>query len=485
MSKRFRNIFTILIIILLLVGVNLVVYMFADKDNLNAKENEIIYISNYSIDSVTVIEIDNKYGKVVLTQHDGIWYIEDDIEIELDQGVVSEIAYMLTHIVSERIVSDSVDKTNLYGMLTPAATITTHHDSVLEQSFIIGDKAPIDNQHYIQSSTFKKVYTLDSSYSVFSEITVEDLMTLNSVKIEHADMQKIDITNTLGQHYIIQRTSADNNISLCYWEFIEPMNHDADTAVLYGSEKYEGIITHITQIAGESILGYLDFDSNKYGQISPIFEAKIYNYSNQYQSFTIGEYGDQDNYSIVFSDDNIIYSISKERVPFIDYSAFFTADSNLNLINIDSVESVKIDLPDLKTQMSIDRYAVKNADGTEHKDVNGNIVYNAQITIEGLDESHTNANNLNEQKMLFYQYLTAVKIDNLIINDFVIGNYIGSIVFKLDSTYRDRYIVEFYEYSLTHYAARKNGETAVYLVNIRDVNNLIQKYDLLKTGILD
>lgn len=485
MSKRFRNIFILFIVLLLLMGANLIVHITVNNTYESIVYDEINYISNNSVETVTQIEIENKHGKLVLVSENGIWYIDDDRTVVLDQGVVSEAVYMLAHIVGERKVSDDEDYTNLYGMITPAATITIYHDRMLKQNFKIGDKAPIENEYYFHSSAFKEVYTVDSAYYVYADATAEDFMVLNSINIEHADMETIKIVNTLGEQFAIRRTADDNNISLCYWEFAEPFNHDADTAVLYGTEKYEGMISIITQLAGESILGYVDRDSDEYGQSNPVFTAEIYGASNQYQRFAIGDYGDANNYSISFSDDNMIYMVSKDRVPFINYSLFFITDANLNLINIDSVEGISIDLPDLKTEIDVERYIVKNEDGTDYTDANGNVVYQVEINVSGVDENTKNISNIYEQKILFYQYLTSIKIDDLLIGEIDTGDYIGNIMFELQSVYREVYSIEFYEYSKSHYIAKKNGEDAAYLVNISYIEKLAKRYDLLKTGQLN
>jgi len=469
MNNWLRNIVSLIIVIAIIVVANLLlqnaVENEVDKDT--ADNSQIEYISNYSVSSVTKIKIDNEYGTVELIYKDEVWFLEDKQDIELDQTVVSELAYMLTHMVGERIVSDAEDTTNTYGMLEPTATITTYHEGILEQKFIIGNKAPLDNQYYLQSSIFNKVYTVDMAYYIYGQIQVEDLILLKGLNIEHGDMRQIKVSNTLGEQFTIQRIAPENDVSLCYWEFTKPFNHDIDTAVMYGSENYKGMITSITELIGDRVVGDIETNRKTYGLDNPIYVAEITSSSEKAKSFSIGDYGDEKSYSLKFSDDDNIYKISKNRVPFINYSIYMIADANLNLISIDAVNKVTIDLMDIETEI--------------------NVVFDdneLNLKINTLDESSISTSDIEQQKILFYQDIVSVKIDDVILDDVIIKNEIGNITFDLNSQYKSQYNIEFYEYSLSHYIAKKNNDNACYLINKNQINKLQNSYALLLEGKL-
>lgn len=473
MDKKQINLIILLFFILLLGAANILIGADLNKERETTASSNIIYISNYSIGSVQKIEIENKYGRLVLNLTDDVWYAEGHEGETLDQEVMSELTYALAHITGERVVTEEEDTANIYGMLTPSATITTHHDGLLEQTFIIGDKAPAENEYYMQSSVFKKVFTVDMVYYTYGQIRLEDLLQLNKIGIAHADIEKIKIKNSLEEKFTIQKTADDNDISLCYWEFTEPFNHDIDTAVMYGTEEYDGMITYITQLSAEKAIGR-EGDEETYNLDFPIFTAEIFGYDGQYQSFSLGDFGDEEYYSIIFNDDQNIYAVSKESVPFVDYSAFMIAEPNLNLINIDSVDRVSIDLPNVKTEMNIEKTAVNNSDGTTS--------YSLDITIDNLNEGA--APDIEKQKLLFYQDIVTIKIDGLTINAQTDGKEAGIIIFYLSSNRMDEYIVNFYEYNQTHYLAKKNGEDAGYLVNKNSIEKLTKQYNLLLKGEL-
>ena len=353
MSKWKKNIIVIVSIAIFLTVLNICIYLILKDDNNDTAVDTPIYISNYSVGSVWKIEINNEYGNLTLIENDGSWYAEGHEDIQLDQGLISEIVYMLTHIAAEREVSETEDTVDLYGMLNFSAKITTYHEGILEQTFTIGDKAPLENEYYMQSSVFKKVYTVDLAYYIYGQIKLEDLMAPEGVGISHEEIKGMHIVNILGEEFTIQKIAEDNNVSLCYWEFIEPFNHDIDTAVMYGSDIWEGMITYITELAGESVLGYTEKDSEVFGIDNPIYSAEIYDENGIAQSFVLGDYGDDDNYSAIFGDSGIIYSVSRERAPFIDYSMFIIADANLNLLNLDVVNSILIELPKINTIIDI------------------------------------------------------------------------------------------------------------------------------------
>ena len=474
MDMKKRNIIIILCIMIALAALDLLALNAFNKKQETAQERQIIYISNYSIGSVQKIEIENQYGKLVLVLEDDIWHAVGHEQEEIDQEIMTELTYMLAHIMGERVVSDTEDEENMYGMLTPSARITTCHDGVIEQTFTIGNKAPLEDEYYMQSSVFKKIYTVDVSYYVYGQLKLEDLLALNQVNVGHADIEKIKIKNSINEEYTIQRTSDDNDISLCYWEFIEPFNHDADTAVMYGTEEYEGMITYIIQLAADSVIGKME-EEELFGLDVPVFTAEIYGSGNQYQSFAIGDYGDEDNYSLSFNNDNNIYAISKDKAPFINYSAFMTADANLALINIDALDRVEISLPDVETAMDIEITSVSSSDGS--------VTYDVDIQMDGISDNIA-GDDVYEQMLLLYQDIVTIKIDGLTIYPGEPGEKIGSIIYYLNSEIKDKYTVEFFEYSLTHYIAKKNGEDAGYLVSRNSIEKLALQYQHLLAGEL-
>ncbi|MEX1377068.1 MAG: DUF4340 domain-containing protein [Eubacteriales bacterium] len=487
MNKPIKNILILFIVLVSLVMANILLNVYIDRNANEISEETIqsVYITNYSVDIVEKIEIENEFGKIALVKENEQWYIQGNEEAELDQGVVYELAYMVTHIMADITVSEAEDTEDVYGMLAPSSIITTYYEGMAPQSVTIGDKSPIENQYYLQSSVFRKVYTVDMAYYIYGNIKLEDLLLIKGVNIEHANMKEIKIKNSLSEEFTIRRTLPENDITLCYWEFIEPFCHDIDTAVMYGSSKYTGMITTIVELTGEKVIAIGENEASKYGLDKPLFSADILAESGEMQSFSIGEYGDAENYSLKFSGDGNIYSIAKEKVPFIDYSAFTIAEANLDLINIDVVENVAIDLPDMQINIYIVQSTVKNIDGSTALDADGNLITENMIYIDNLYEEKNNSSNINDQKLLFYQDVVTIKIDDLSIEGIEAGEKIGSILFSLNSEYKDEVMVEFFEYSNSHYIARKNGEEALYLVNKEQIDRLSERYQLLLDGNLD
>jgi len=442
-------------------------------------QSDTIYISNYSVGSIQKMEIENEYGLLTLIYENEIWYAEGYKDKELDQEVVNELTYALTHITGESIVSEEEDETNLYGMLTPSAKITTHHDGALQQSFIIGDKAPMADEYYMQSSVFKKVFTVDKAYYVYGQIKLEDLLELNSVQLSNADIKKIEIVSRIEgyvQSYTIQPTAQDNDISLCYWEFVEPFSHDIDTAVMYGTDDFEGLITNLTEVSGERIVGSIQEDAAGFGLETPVYEISIYGAAGEYERLLFGDYGDKDYFALEFKGDENIYIIEKDSVPFVYYSAYMLADANLCLINLDSVASIEINLPGISDYMNISHTVVLLADGSEGTSVS--------VEMQNIDEAFINSSDFDEQKIWFYEDIAAIKIDGIIFDGEIEGESAGYMGFSLNSKIRDSYTVEFYEYSQSHYIAKKNGESAGYLINKNEIDKLAESYVLLMQGAL-
>jgi len=152
------------------------------------------------------------------------------------------------------------------------------------------------------------------------------------------------------------------------------------------------------------------------------------------------------------------------------------ADANLCLINIDSAESVDISLPNISDYMSIEHQVVLLADGSERISVSAEM--------ENIDNSIINSSDFDEQKIWFYEDITTIKIDGIILNCDNDSEMVGYINFNLDSAIRDSYEVKFYEYSQSHYIAKKNGDSVGYLVNKDEIFKLAESYDLLRQGVL-
>lgn len=486
MNKMLKNILIIIGMVVIIAVANLLLKNSIENSEppKSTHEVDILYVSNFSAGPVESIKIENEYGELELVIHDGIWFAKGKEGIELDQEVVAELAYMLTHILGQRQVSDTIDTENIYGMQNPSAIITTYHQGVIEQKYIMGDASPIANEYYIQSLIFNKVFTVDMAYYIYAQSQIMDLMTLNEMHIEHEKLEKIDISNAKGENFTIAKTAVDNDITLCYWEFIYPFSHDIDTAVMYGNDTYRGIITYMSEVSGERVIGMIEEDSEAYGLDNPIYTAKIYSNDGTPQTFVIGDYSDEKSYSLTFNDDSSIYTISKERVPFVEYSVYMMCDANLALVNINTVDKVVVDIPNLQTTMNINHSIRKNDDGTNALDASGNPIVDAKILVDGLDESKANAGDMKNQKIWFYQDIVTIKIDDVIF-DYSIDKSVGSIVFELNSSYKSNITINLYEYSQAHYLAIIDGDDkAGYLVGKVAIEWLSQRYELLLHGLL-
>lgn len=487
MNKMKKN----LILLLITLGFVLVATILAVK--INSKPTDIApqatsqQISNYSLGVVTSIDILNELGSFTLYLNDGIWYVKDNEAINLDQSLVDELAYAFTHIQAERILSDAKLGDSQYGLKMPAATIRTHHQGGVSQVYMLGKETPIANEYYLESPTLKQVCTVVSSYYAFSQSSITDLAVMNKINIKDSKISKMEIINALGEAFTMQKVSALNDISLCYWEFIWPFTHDADTAILYGSNVYEGMLMNISSVAGDKIIGSMSNATTTYGIDNPIYSATVFDEAGEHQSFSLGEYGDAENYSLSFSNDEYIYSIKKTYCPFIAYSAYMLADANLSLINIDTVDNLDIDLPGLSTNLSINHTIKKHDNGTDTLDANGDIIYNVDIMITGVTESaiDLDASAIHNQKTWFYQDIVTIKIADVLFDVNSEYKKIGSLFFTLNSEYLVQYLIEIFDYDVTYYLAKKNGEDTGYLINKSYIVKLSDAFNKLKQGNLE
>ncbi len=251
------------------------------------------------------------------------------------------------------------------------------------------------------------------------------------------------IINTLTNSILSVKIKEDNDISLCYWEFTDGFAHDVDSRVLYmGSEGYDyDLLNVICTTAAKEVIGTSnEFFTNK-SKDDYLLSATLYSNISSPEGFTLYEY-DDDNFGLVFDNDDWVYSLPKIHITYLDIDKFILCDPNLALISINTVNNLDIDLPNVTTSIKVSPYIRKNEDGTNMIDAYGNEVVAVDIDMTEMDNLPLSDTSKQEQMTWFYQDIVTIKIDGIYDEDIADSaelNEIGYMHYNFNSDYMSEY----------------------------------------------
>lgn len=189
MSKSFKKIFPIIILVAVFVGLLAVYIIVKNKpeEKTNATEQKITVVeeTNTDIESIRYTYNDQTIGFV--RNSDGNWVVDGEEDFPLDASKVQVMAGCLGSLKATASVEANGNMAD-YGLEEPEISITfTAKGSV--QTLLVGDEYPYGNERYLSSSNHNGTVFVVSSliYNDFNK-TREDLFKAVTLPTDEADV---------------------------------------------------------------------------------------------------------------------------------------------------------------------------------------------------------------------------------------------------------------------------------------------------------
>ncbi len=194
-------------IVVVLVIAAVIVPNITIHQNEDNTEDPITYqVSDYAAAPAVEIIIENENGELHLIKNNDIWFDVGFEDVSLNQDEINDLAYIFTHIETNRIVSKDINEQKLYGIDEPRATITTIHDNQAEYEYILGDKAPLTGMYYMAMTGLDFTFTVGNVINTYATISIDDIKELHSIGIPIENLNKVSIDNKyINEQYTISK----------------------------------------------------------------------------------------------------------------------------------------------------------------------------------------------------------------------------------------------------------------------------------------
>ena len=486
MNKMLRNIIIMVVVIAVAVGAIILMPLLTKEEapEPTATPEKLVY-SNYKIDDVKEVTVQNETETFTLHKVDDKWSIKGKDDIALDQnkaaGIVQSAAYVTA---GQKVAEDMVNAAD-FGLDKPQATISATFSDGVEHVYYVGDKTPDGSNYYMTMKGNDEIFTVWMNYGLNGLKTVNELRQLTQLSIAMEDITQVDVTNREGS-YSIKEVGEDERISIFAWEVVAPYQRPVET------EAFQTFLTEVTSVKVSGVVEGEVTDLAKYGMDKPWGKVTLTTRDGKIETLNLGNDVDESNVSVMFEGEDTVYKMAKSALSFMETTPWELSDKMLSLIAVANVDQVLIKLPNGEATLDIDHVTRLDDDGKEKKDGNGKPIQDHVYSLDGVklsDEDITDGDkeykSPQEQAVWYYQVLIGLRIHSVLDDpDFVGEKVAASIKYAIKNRDGEHNVV-FYEYNADFYAVKINDEDNYYLVSTRDLEEAEAKLALLREGKLE
>ncbi len=396
MSKRKKkNAVTLILLLFSLAGLIGFYFWYTNREPVaeEAEKEETIALSTIDTEKVSSLHYIYEDTDLTLIKEEGMWVAKEDKNRPINQDRVKSILSIIDEISATRIVADTADDLEDFGLAVPTSYLQVTLTDGSEITLQIGNKVSTGDGYYALVNEDNKVYLVDTSYGSGLKYTNADITAVaKDLTIEAGNIRRIRVDNRDGEDFELlyqEDNTLDNSGSAMFpWVILKPyaQEYTADSqAVTTLQEKY-------TTFDYIKCVDYNATDLSKYGLDHPmsvlsldyletrteklekpeknpdtgeeITEKTFYD-PKEYQ-ITIGNLDEDNNYYIMIDGDKAVYTIDKDAIDnMVLIDVFSLLNKFVAIPNIEMVEKIDIDIDGKAYTMNMERTTGKNDKGEE------------------------------------------------------------------------------------------------------------------------
>jgi hypothetical protein len=163
-------------------------------ENKKEKEEEAAEIHLSSADSLTRISYTDGSDIMTFVYEDDTWYYDDDHEIPIKQGSLSNLSSAITGLTAVREIEDH-DELSDYGLSSPQYEVSYIDNDGNEHTLHIGDATGDDYYAYLDEED--TVYTIGSTLIDKLQFDLSNLVENDTVpSINSSNLTKVEVTES-------------------------------------------------------------------------------------------------------------------------------------------------------------------------------------------------------------------------------------------------------------------------------------------------
>jgi len=167
-------------------------YFQKEKASEEAKEN-LIWQEDQN--KITEINIIGENTSITIKRNGTTWDITSPIEYPANSYTIETMLSRFSSPKSNGFVEEEPEDLSVYGLNTPAKSITLTDDTGNSKTLSLGNTAPLGMGYYVLDKDTKKVYTMDASLWDEIDLEVNALRDKTLLSFSEEYVEKIEIKN--------------------------------------------------------------------------------------------------------------------------------------------------------------------------------------------------------------------------------------------------------------------------------------------------
>lgn len=189
------------------------------------KPVNLISLRNADLVDVSVQRKDEAALRVHKNPASNRWEMVTDPQIPTNSQEAVDLVTNAVTVTSEKLVDENATDLIQYGLEPPQITLELKDKAGKVEKLFVGDKTPVGEMFYARRPNEKKIYTIQNSYKIGFDRTVNDLRDKRLVILDESKLSGLEIVRKPETLQF-----AKNSRSL--WQFVKPQPFRTDAVVV-------------------------------------------------------------------------------------------------------------------------------------------------------------------------------------------------------------------------------------------------------------
>ncbi len=500
MSKKKRQMFTLLGLVVVLAAIGIVYGIISKKAPKEESEEEsgTEEILLYSVEKEEITRIDYTLGDVqtVLVLEDGTWYKEDEKELPLEQSIPEGMITAMAKVTAQKELSEAGEDLSQFGLDKPSLSVEVTAGGETHKLVMGLETVGTDSDgYYAYMDDASKVYTImDTWYSYFDYVGNQLIARETGPTFAAANMTKLSVDAKKGTDFEVVYDTEDSVGKDIYGWVIKKGFKEKVAGDSYSLSE---LFDNYSSLSFYECVSYDGSKKNdkKYGLDKPAYTIDFTYYESQtegeeteeepekvYHSykFYVGKETDDGEYYYIKPDGSKrIYMLASEKVePMVKIEPMTYIYQYCYLGSVNTLDTVHMEYDGKEYDMVLTRKETsgdKSGDTSDSEEDDTDVTYSATINGEEVDE---------EDFRMAYAKTGVVKYTGIIDEKKVPEDDTPYVTFRIVEGERDTTLA-FLPYDGTNFFRASINGKAQFLVDKKTVEQLVQGYLDVKDGTYD
>lgn len=394
-------------------------------------------ISMLSLDAAGIeqIEIRNTEAEYAFVRDGSTWLVKNAPAVEIASTRVESMCYSAASLPADTQITAGAPDLSIYGLDKPQAVVSLMTGTGDITVFNIGNLTPAGDGYYACLENTSDVYQLSVAVAgqFLSPLSAYRIMTVTALNM--ADIRSVSIRQN-GSVFTVRYTKpAEENYSgtVPAWHIESPISRNADDALVQ-----EKLLMPISNLVAVGVAADSAEDLSAFGFSGDGVEITT---ETEVIRFSVGRAGGAE--YVLPEGKQTVYQMGSGSLAFMQLTAFDVLEKMTNLIDIETVETIAVQMPESRATLHI----------AHEGDT-------AQYFVNETPAAETSFKN-------FYMELAALSVDGMVSSGKAHAGQapVASIVYTM--TDGSTTTLAYYPYDDFNYAVYENGECSFYCKKTR------------------